>query len=62
MFDSGLFAVSAVVAESVTITFACTVFPASASGITHAKLLDVDETLLNSMFAICTPVIVLVIM
>ena len=53
--------VSGVVALSVNITFACSVFPASADGITHAKLLVVPVTPVNSMFATRFPVIVFTI-
>ena len=59
--DLTLLVVSGVVAESVIITFACTVFPASAVGIVHAKLLDVPVIPVNNMFATRLPVIVLVI-
>lgn len=55
--DSTLFSVSGVVALSVTITFAFTVFPASALGKAHAKLLDVDDTPVYSTFASWVPVI-----
>ena len=55
------FAVSGEEALSVTITFACTVFPISAPGIVHAKELVVDATLVKSMFATRFPVTVFVI-
>ena len=58
--DFMLFAVSGVVAESVTITFAWTVLPISTLGIAQAKLF-VDSAFVRRMFAITVPVIVLVI-
>ena len=59
--DSTLFVVSGVEAESVIITLASTVFPASAEGITHAKLLVVPVIPVKSMFATKFPVIVFTI-
>ena len=61
VFDSTLFVVSGVEAESVIITFASTVFPTSSDGIVQAKLFDdVDKSVYNE-FAITPSVMVLVI-
>ena len=59
MFDSTLFTVDGV--ESVISTFACKVLPASAEGITHAKLFEVPVIPEKSIFATSVPVIVFVI-
>lgn len=59
--DSTLFAVSGVVAPSVTMTFAWTVLPTYALGIIHAKLFVVDATFVKSIFSTSAPVTVLVI-
>ena len=55
------FVVSGVVAESVTNTFAASVFPARSEGIVQANEFDVDETPVNSMFATRLPDIVFTI-
>ena len=59
--DLTLFVVSAVVALSVIITFACTVFPASADGIVHAKLFVVPVIPVYNALAIRLPVTVFAI-
>ena len=60
-----LFTVTGFDAESVIITLAPTVFPASAEGITHANELDVSGDVpvipVKSMFATRFPVIVFTI-
>ena len=59
--DSTLFVVSGVEAESVIMTFASTVFPASALGIVHANEFVVPVIPVNNMFATRLPVIVFTI-
>lgn len=56
------FAVSGVAAESVTSTFAASVFPARFEGIIHAKLFEVPVIPEYNCVAIIVPVIVFVIM
>ena len=51
--------VSGVVALSVTITFVCTVLPASALGNAHVKLFEVEDTPVYNAFVISAPVTVL---
>jgi hypothetical protein len=45
-------------ALSVTMTFACTVFPAIVDGNAHVKVFDVDVTPVHNWFAISAPVTV----
>ena len=59
--DSTLLVVSGIVAESVIITFAASVFPARFDGMTHANELVVPVIPVNNMFATRLPVIVLTI-
>ena len=59
--DFTLLVVSGVVALSVIMIFACSVFPARSEGIVHVKVLDVPVIPVKSWFATSVPVIVLVI-
>ena len=56
--DLTLLVVSGVVALSVIITFACSVFPARFEGIVQANEFEVPETPVKSMFATRLPDIV----